>query len=137
MALEESRAMIADGVLALGIVLVVLLLILVARGKSPRLGEPPDDARAFIARQIDEHIEALAQKSLEARLGQGVCRPGTDRFAQEIELFIGDVLLRHAERAEPWLRDELREILVLQRDDVYGEIRMRVEMYLRRSSVAA
>jgi hypothetical protein len=129
--------MTADGAFALGIILVVLLLILAARRKArvaPR--DPLEDARAFIARRIDEHIEALAQKSLEARLGQGVCRPGTDRFGQEIELFIGDVLLRHAERAEPWLRDELREILVLQRDDVYGEIRKRVEAYLRPSSFA-
>jgi hypothetical protein len=127
--------MIAQGVLALGIFLVAAFLaILVARRKAGSAGDDLKDARDFIGKQIDQHIESLAQKSLEARSDQGACRPGTDRFGQEIELFIGDVLLRHAERSEPWLKEALREILVLQRDDVYGEIRKRVEAHLRRSS---
>ena len=53
-----------------------------------------------------------------------------DRFGQEIELFIGEVLWRRAERSEPWLRGALREILVLERDAVYGEVRARVEAHL-------
>jgi hypothetical protein len=127
--------MVAQGVLALGIILAVLLLVLVARGRS-RSADDGEDARSFLARQIDAHIETLAQGSREAGTDQGILRPGTDRFGQAIELFIAEVLLPHAERAEPWLRDEVREILVLQRDDVYGEVRKRVEAHLRRSSFA-
>jgi hypothetical protein len=126
--------MVAQGVLALGIVLAVLLLVLVVRGRS-RAADDGEDARSFLAKLIDAHIETLAQESCEAGTDQGM-RPGTDRFGQAIELFIAEVLLPHAERAEPWLRDELREILVLQRDDVYGEVRERVEAYLRQASFA-
>jgi hypothetical protein len=124
--------MAAEVLLALGIVLVVLL-ILVARARTGR-ADDPEDARELLGKEIDAHIEALAESYLEARADRGVGRPGTDRFGQDIELFIGDVLLPHAERAEPWLREELREILVLERDAVYGEVRKRVETYLRRPS---
>ena len=63
----------------------------------------------LIGEEIEAHIEALAAGYLEARAGRGGCRPAMDRFGQEIELFIGDVLWRRAERSEPWLRDALRE----------------------------
>jgi hypothetical protein len=126
--------MAAQGVLALGIILVVSLLILVARRKAGG-GDDREDARRFITKQIDAHVEALAQEFLEAGSDQRMSRPGTDRFGQAIELFIGDVLLRRAERAEPWLKEALREILVLERDDVYGEVRKRVEAHLRRPSL--
>jgi hypothetical protein len=121
--------MAAQVLLALGIVLVVLLL-LVARAMVGRAGDDRDDARCLIGEEIDAHIEALAAGYLEGRSGRGGGRPGTDRFAQEIELFIGDVLWRRAERSEPWLRDALREILVLERDAVYREVRARVEAHL-------
>jgi hypothetical protein len=128
--------MAAHGVLALGIVLVVLLLILVARGKAGSAGDPLDDARGVIGKQIDEHVEALARQYLEVRSNQGAHRPGADRFGQDIELFIGDVLLRRAERSEPWLKEALREILVLERDYVYREVLERVEAHLHRPSPA-
>jgi hypothetical protein len=126
--------MVAQGVLALGLILAVLLLVLVARGRS-RGADDGEAARNFLARQIDTHIEALAQEFRDAATVQGV-RPGTDRFGQVIELFIAEVLLPHAERAEPWLRDELREILVQQRDDVYRAVRTRVAAHLCRPSAA-
>ena len=123
--------MAAQGALALGIVLVVIVLsLLLARARTDR-GDERLDPRALIGREIDAHIEALAHSWLEARLHRDTDRPGTDRFAQEIELFIGDVLLRRAERAEPCVREALREILVLERDSVYGEVRTRVEAHLR------
>jgi hypothetical protein len=124
----------AAQVLALGIVLVILL-ILVARARTRR-ADDSEDARGLIGKEIDAHIEALAESYLEARADQGVGRPGTDRFGQAIELFIGDVLCRRAERSEPYLREALREILVLERDAVYGDVRKRVEAHLRRPSVA-
>jgi len=126
--------MAAQGVLALGIILVVLLLILVARARTGRVGDDREDARGVIGEGINAHIEALAESYLEARSDRGGGRPGTDRFGQAIELFIGDVLLPHALRAKPSLREVLREILVLERDTVYGEVRKRVEAYLRRPS---
>jgi hypothetical protein len=128
--------MVAQGVLALGTVLAVLLLVLVAGRRARGGGDDVEDARSFIAKKIDAHIEALSQDSHEVGSDQGVCRPGTDRFGHAIELFIAEVLLPHAERAEPWLRDELREILVLQRDDVYRAVRTRVGAHLRRPSDA-
>jgi hypothetical protein len=126
--------MVAQGVLALGLILAVLLLVLVARGRRRAEGDG-EDPRCFIAAQIDVHIEALAQEFREPVTDQGL-RPGTDRFGQVVELFIAEVLLPQAERAEPWLREELREILVLQRDDVYRAVRARVAAHLRRQSVA-
>jgi hypothetical protein len=126
--------MVAQGVLALGLVLAVLLLVLVARGRS-RAADEGEDARSFLARQIDAHIEALAREFREAATDQGL-RPGTDRFGHMTELFIAEVLLPQAERAEPWLREELRELLVLQRGDVYRAVRKRVEAHLRRASFA-
>jgi hypothetical protein len=134
MAAERVQVMATQGALVLGIVLVVLLLILVARARAS--GAPdPQDARDLLRETIDAHIEALAQRYLEARSDGRIDRPGVDRFGQEIELFIGGVL-RRAEGAEPYLRDALREIVVLERDAVYGEVRERVAAYLGRPPAA-
>jgi hypothetical protein len=127
--------MAAQGVLALGIVLVVLLLILVARTRTG-CADDRQDAHDLIREAIDAHIEALTARYLEARVEARTGRPGLDRFGQEIELFIGDVLWRHAERAEPYLRAALREIVVLERDALYDEVRERVVAHLRRRSAA-
>jgi hypothetical protein len=127
--------MAAQGVLALGIVLVVLLLILAGRTRTSP-ADDRQDARELIRAAIDAHIEALAARYLEARADERAGRPGLDLFSQEIELFIGDVLWRRAERAEPYLRDAVREMVVLERDAVYGEVRERVAAYLRRPSAA-
>jgi hypothetical protein len=127
--------MAAQGAFALGVVLVVILLLLLLARRRTDHGDERLDPRALISGEIDAHIEALAQSWLEARRHRDTDRPGTDRFAQEIELFIGDVLLRRAERAEPFLKEALREILVLERDAVYGEVQTRVEAHLRRPSL--
>jgi hypothetical protein len=129
--------MAAHGVLALGIVLVVALLaILLARRRTGGAGDDREDARDVIGEEIDAHIEALAKSYLGAHSDRGLGRPGTDPFGRDIELFIGAVLWRRAERSEPWLRDALREILVLERDAVWGRIRERVEAHLRQQSPA-
>jgi hypothetical protein len=127
--------MSAQVLLALGMMLVVLLLIVVARARTGRAGDR-EVARGLIGKEIDAHIEALAESYLEAHAERGVRRPGTDPFGQAIELFIGDVLCRRAERAEPYLRKAPREVLVLQRGDLYGEIRARVEAHPHRPSPA-
>jgi hypothetical protein len=127
--------MAAYGMLALGIILVVLL-ILVARARIGAAGDDRDEARGLIAEEIAAHIEALAAGYLEARSGRSGSRPAADHFTQEIELFIADVLWRRAERSEPWLRDAMREVLVLERDAVWAQIRERVESYLREPPLA-
>ena len=52
--------MAAQGVLALGIVLVVVLLFLAARARTGRARDDRDDARRLIGEEIEAHIEALA-----------------------------------------------------------------------------
>ena len=93
--------MAAQGVLALGIVLVVFLLFLAARARTGRARDDRDDARRLIGEEIEAHIEALAAGYLEARSRPR--RPSGNRplFGQEIERFIGAVLWRRAERSEP------------------------------------
>jgi len=127
--------MAAQGVLALGIVLVVVLLILVRRTRRTGSGgtDECEDARRLIGAEIEAHIDALAESYAEASLNRIGTRPGVDRFSQEVELFIADVLLPRIERAEPWLREEVREIVVLERDDVYTQVRKRVEAHLRQA----
>ena len=125
----------AHGVTAENNVMVVVLVVLAARARTGRARDDRDDARRLIGEEIKSHIEALAAGWLEARAGRGGCRPATDRFGQEIELFIGEVLWRRAERSEPWLRDALREILVLERHAVYDEVRARVEAHLPAEAV--
>jgi hypothetical protein len=127
--------MSAQGVLALGAILAVLLLMLmlVPRRKASSSDDVADlaDARDLIGAEIDAHVDALAERYLEARLN-----PAADHFGRDIELFIADVLLPRVEHAEPWLREALREIVVLERDTVYGEILRRVEAHLRRPAPA-
>jgi hypothetical protein len=96
-----------------------------------------EEALGLIHDAIDAHVDALTAGYLEARSGRCGSRPGADRFAEEIELFVAEVLGRRAEHSEPWLRETLREILVLERDAVYGEVRQRVEAYLRQPTPAA
>jgi hypothetical protein len=119
--------MSAQGVLALGVILAVLLLLLPRPRREPAGSDPFADARDLIGKEIDAHIDALAEGYLAGSDGD---RPGTDRFSQKVELFIAQVLERRAEHAEPLLRDAVREILVLERDNVYAQVRKRVEARL-------
>jgi hypothetical protein len=127
--------MAAQILLALGIVLIVVLFLAVRT--RPGNSDDHEDPRRLISEEIEAHIDTLAVRYLAARSGQDGGRPATDRFGQEIELFIAEVLLPRAERAEPWLREELREILVLERAAIYREIRKRVAAHLREPFLAA
>jgi hypothetical protein len=126
--------MTAQGVLALGVILAVLLLMLRPRRETASSSDPFADARDLIGEEIDAHVGALAEGYLEAGCAHAGDRPGTDRFSREIELFIAEVLERRAEHSDAWLRDALREIVVLERDGVYAQVRQRVEAHLRRAS---
>jgi hypothetical protein len=121
--------MSAQGVLALGVILAVFLLLLPRPRREADSIDPFADARDLIGKEIDAHVEALAEGYLSGSDGD---RPGTDRFSQKVELFIAQVLERRAEHSDLDLRDALREILVLERDAVYAQVRRRVEAHLRR-----
>jgi hypothetical protein len=124
--------MSAQGVLALGVILAVLLLMLMLRPRrAVGSGDAFADARDLIGKEIDAHVDALAEGYLEAGAAPDGDRPGTDHFSQKVELFIAQVLGRRAEHGDWLLRDALREILVLERDAVYAQVRERVEAYLR------
>jgi len=125
--------MTAQGVLALGAILAVLLLLLRPRREAVADSDPVAEARDVIGKEIDAHVDALADAYREAGVAPEGDRPGTDRFSQTIELFIAQVLWQRAEHGDPWLRDALREILVLERDAVYAEVQKRVEAHLRRA----
>ncbi len=125
--------MTAQGVLALGVILAVLLLLMLRQRREAGSSDPFAEARDLIAMEIDAHLDALAEGYLEADSAQWGDRPGTDRFSQKVELFIAQVLGRRAEHSDWLLRDALREILVLERDEVYGQVRQRVEARLRQA----
>lgn len=110
-------------------VIVLLLLNRLGSAKPAGFEVDPDVERAwqFIRTKIDDHAEALAQRYLEAceedRRGDRV--PG--RFAREIEGFIGDVLLRDVELEHPGLGPAVREVVTLEREQIYALVRSRVQ----------
>jgi hypothetical protein len=85
-------------------------------------------ARQFVRAKIEDHAEALARRYLDAceedRRGDQV--PGS--FAREIEWFIGNVLLRDVALERPELAPALRELVTLEREQVYDLILARLEV---------
>jgi hypothetical protein len=112
----------------------VLVLWLVSRlgaSTKPAGGEVDPDverAKQFVRTKIEHHAEALAQRYLDAceedRRGDRV--PGS--FAREIEWFIGNVLLRDVALERPELAPALRELVTLEREQVYDLILSRLEV---------
>ena len=115
--------------------LVFLLVLRVFSGRAEPAGAVPSDtrhARRYIDGKIDEHLELLADRYVRLQ-GEaphaGDHRTGDDRFAPEIEAFIGEVLER--DEASPHLDGDVmdisvREFLVLEREYVYRQIMDRV-----------
>ena len=124
------------GVLAF---LVFCLIVRVFTGRAEPAGAVPGDsgnARRYVDGKIDEHLESLAEKYTRAH-GQpphaGDHRTGDDRFAPEIEAFIGEVLERDDASPHPdgdVMDISVREFLVLEREYVYGQIMERVRRHL-------
>lgn len=110
-------------------VIVLWLLNRLGSTKPTGLELDPDveRAREFIRTKIDGHAEALAQRYLQAceddRQGDRV--PGG--FAREIERFIGNVLLRDVVLEEPDIARAVREVVTLERENIYELILSRVQ----------
>jgi hypothetical protein len=95
-----------------------------------------EDARRYIDGKIDEHLEALADRYVMLRdqaPRPGEHRSAEDRFAPEIEGFIGEVLERDETSPHPdrvTMDISVREFLVLEREYVYRQIMDRVRQHL-------
>jgi hypothetical protein len=81
----------------------------------------------FVDGKIDEHIEELVAAWREA--GSAEAAGGCSPLTRQIESFIGTVLIRACASAavDAELRDEVRELLVLEREQVYQRILARIE----------
>jgi len=115
--------------------LVFFLVLRLFAGRAAPAAAPQGDsgeARRYVDGKIDEHIEALADRY--AMLQDQKPRPGEhrsaeDRFAPEIEAFIGEVLERDDMSPHPdgvTMDVSVRELLVLEREYVYRQIMDRV-----------
>lgn len=101
-------------------------------GRDGRDFDPEAEARRFIERRIDEHLDELARRYLET--GSEPEADPSPRFGEEIETFIADVVLRDAPVA---VDDEdvlaaVRELVVLERAYVYDQVLARVLSHLPR-----
>jgi hypothetical protein len=123
--------------------LVFFLILRVFAGRVEPAAAVPSDtrhARLYIDGKIDEHLESLAERYVRLQ-GEaphaGDHRTGDDRFAPEIEAFIGEVLERDHASPHPdgdVMDISVREFLVLEREYVYRQIMERVRQHLAGSS---
>jgi hypothetical protein len=86
-------------------------------------------ARRLIETKIDEHVEALAQRYLEAggAANGGDEMPG--RFAQDIEGFIATALTRDSAE-QIGLGIAVRQVVTLEREQIYALVLARVQTHL-------
>jgi hypothetical protein len=110
-------------------VVVLWLFSRLGSGRPAALAHDPEVelARHFITAKIDGHVDTLAQRYLEAceqdRCGDRL--PGS--FGREIEWFIGNVLLRDVTLEQPEIAAVVREVVVLEREQIYELILSRVQ----------
>ena len=122
--------MTPDVAVSLATFLIVLWL-LTRRGSTKPTGVPVDPdverAKKFIRTKIDDHAEALAQRYLESceQDASGHQVPGA--FAREVEGFIGNVLLHDVALENPEIGPAVREVVTLEREQIYALILSRVE----------
>ena len=119
-------------------VMVFLLLSRLASAKPPALEDDPDleRARHFIRTKIDEHAEALAQRCVEGREQEARGDRVPVGYAREIEGFIGDVLLHDIALEHPGLGPAVREVVTLEREQVYALVLSRIEADLTERGLA-
>jgi hypothetical protein len=112
--------------------IVFLVLNRLGGARRPEPGPDPEivQARALIGTKIDEQIEALAERYLQAHGQDMGADHAASRFARHIEAFIGDVLLRDIELEQPGLGRAMREVVTLERERVYDLVQSRVEAHL-------
>jgi hypothetical protein len=111
-----------------------VFLMLQRLGPAPRAEFAPDpeiaQARQLIGTKVDEHLEALTLRYLEARTPGRSGDRAASEFARDIEAFIGTALLRDIETERPGLGPAVREVVTLEREDVYKLVLSRIEAHL-------
>jgi hypothetical protein len=127
--------------IAISLVTFVIVLLLLSRFGSARQAEPGPDpeveqAKQLIKNKIDEHVEALAQRYLDASEPDPDHDRGASRFAKEIEAFIGEALLHHIELEHPGFGPAVREVVTLEREHVYALVLTSIEAHLSKGGLA-
>jgi hypothetical protein len=129
--LAASPEVVVPAVILLFLVLIRLMRVLPEA--SPAAADRALEARVrrWIADRIDERVDGLAEAYGEAgmRAAPDDLPPG---FALTIESFIAEGLLREldAEGCDAELRAAVRELAVLQRAEIYGDVIARTRKYL-------
>jgi hypothetical protein len=117
-------------VVALAAFVAACLLRRVAGRRTAAVVGPKEEARRFIDARIDEHIDSLAAKHLQASPGGvGDLDDIPPRFANDIQAFIAGALLRDVVVAtgDEDVADAVRELVVLERGYIYGRIIERIQ----------
>lgn len=109
----------------------IVLWLLSRLGSTRPTGAEPDPelelARRFIRTKIEEHADTLAQRYLAACDEGRRADQAPDGFARQIEWFIGNVLLRDAALEQPEIAPAVREVAILEREQIYELILSRVQ----------
>jgi hypothetical protein len=113
-------------------VIVLLVLKRWTRDKTEVGPDDDEDARAakrFVETKVDEHVEFLAQRYLEAggAAAGGDEMPG--RFAHDIEAFIATALMRDSAE-QIGLGAAVRQVVTLEREQIYAQVLARVQAHL-------
>jgi hypothetical protein len=124
--------MLPEAAVALATFVIVLLALRGWTREEPEVDLDHEDtkaARRFIEAQVEEHIEALAGRYLEA----GGLESGGDEvpgaFAQDIEHFIATYVTR--ERADTLgLGGAVRCVVTLERERIYALVLARIQGHL-------
>ena len=127
--------------IAVSLATFVIVFLVLSRLGSARQAEPgPDpeveEARQAIQSKVHEHLETLTQRYLDASERDGSDAQSANRFARDIEAFIGDVLLHDIELEHPGLGPAVREVVTLERELVYTLVLSRVEARLAKGGLA-
>jgi hypothetical protein len=127
--------------IAVSLATFLIVFVVLSRLGSARRAEPAPDpevqqARQLIQRKVDEHVEALAQRYLETREQDAGDVQSANRFARDIEAFIGDALLHDIEFEHPGLGPAVREVVTLEREHVYALVLSRIEAHLGEGGLA-
>jgi hypothetical protein len=124
--------MMPEAAVALATFVIVLLGLRRWTREDPELvfcDEDAEAAKLFMKSKIEEHVEALSERYLEA----GGSETGGDDvpggFAQDIEHFIASVLARESADSAG-LGAAVRRVVTLEREHVYALVLARVQDHL-------
>jgi hypothetical protein len=130
--------MMPEVAIALATFVIVLLVLNRWTREDAEVADDDDEdaaaAKRFITTRIDEHVEALAGRYLEAGGPIAGCdATGGDevpgRFAQDIEGFLATVVTRHSADVIG-LGAAVRRVLTLEREQIYALVVARVQAHL-------